>query len=171
VLEALSLTAHRREAARRRAEAVSGERGGEVVLLLLDVKATHARGCGKVGAVRRGQATRWCDRGGNRRGQGDVGAVSFTPGAHMLSAVAVGRVATTSSKPGLGPVLLNWARPKTKLKYSFSNISTSSSFKIQNLHFLFTKIFQTLPGVDQFKRNNFSFGEDFKFQTDFQLKI
>jgi hypothetical protein len=33
------------------------------------------------------------------------------------------------SKPGLSPVLLNWARPKTKLKYSFFNISTSSSLK------------------------------------------
>jgi hypothetical protein len=64
-----------------------------------------------------------------------------------------------------------WAGPSKRLKILFPIFQLLQAWKIQKLHFLLSKNFQTFPGVDKFKSNNFPFRKNFKIPTEFVLKI
>jgi hypothetical protein len=89
---------------------------------------------------------------------------------------SVGRTASSHWQATLwgGSVLPRWAGPVTcfPIITGFSNlIQTDTNCKIQKGYFLVPKFSKLCKVGDKFKRNNFPFGNKFKFETEFELKF
>jgi hypothetical protein len=69
------------------------------------------------------------------------------------------------------PLLIKWAGPISTKKNSFPIISNYIKLaKYESCTPCSPKFSQLYQGVETVKRNNFPFGKQFKFKTDFELK-
>jgi hypothetical protein len=68
------------------------------------------------------------------------------------------------------PLLIKWAGPISTKKILFQLFETTSSLQNTKVVPPAPKFSQLYQGVETIKRNNFPFGKQFKFKTDFELK-